>query len=82
MPELKKLILGDHGNPNRELERLFGAGPDEKAALNAAVAWGRDIVDSAGVSPEQELLTIKTLREAEPRLSLRPAVHLAKLLAS
>ena len=82
MPDLKKLILGDHDNPNRELERLFGAGTDGKAALNAAVAWGRDVVNSAGVSPDQEMLTIRALRQAEPRLSLRPAVHLAKLLTS
>ena len=81
MPDLKKLILGDHENPNGELERLFGAGAVGAEAQKAAVAWGRNVQESAGVSDRNEILIIKALREAEPRLSLRPARHLAKLLA-
>jgi len=81
MPELKKLLLGDHDNPSLELEQLFGNGVVGREALNAAVAWGRDVLDSKGVSPEQGLMTIKALRQAEPQLSLRPATYLARLLA-
>jgi len=72
MPEVKKLLFGDHDNPSLELERLFG---------NAAIEWGRDVLDSKGVSPQDGLMTIKALRQSEPRLSLCPAVYLAELLA-
>jgi len=81
MPEIKKLLLGDHENPSLELEQLFGNGAIGRSALNAAIAWGREALDSKGVSPENGLLTIKALRQAEPRLSLRPATYLAQLLA-
>ena len=81
MPEVKKLLLGDHENPSLELERLFGNGAIGRAALNAAIAWGRDVLDSKGVSPQDGLLTIKALRQSEPQLSLRPATYLAELLA-
>jgi len=81
MPGFKKLLLGDHEDPSLELERLFGNGATGQIALNAAVTWGREVLDSKGVSAQDGVLAIRALRQAERQLSLVPAVHLAKLLA-
>ncbi|WP_407342194.1 hypothetical protein [Pengzhenrongella phosphoraccumulans] len=81
MPEIKKLLLGDHDNVSLELEKVFGNGATGRVALDTAMTWGREVLDSKGVSAQDGLLTIKTLRHGEPQLSLRPATHLARLLA-
>jgi hypothetical protein len=71
MADLDKLIAGDRDDPRAELDALFPQG---------AIAWGREVIDSAGVDPADLLRVTRTLRDAEPRLSLRPATWLAARL--
>lgn len=82
MPELGSLMFGDRNDPNEQLEKLFGAGNQqaEQEALKAAVVWGRKVIADAGITVDQQVRAIKALRDAEPRLTLRPATQLAKLL--
>jgi hypothetical protein len=84
MADLTQLVFGDHRDPSEQLQELFGVTDSTaKVAPNSvgpAIAWGKAIIDAAGVTADRQLLTIRTLRDAEPRLDLRPAAHLAKLL--
>lgn len=79
MANLDKLIVGDHRDPRVELGELF---PSEGGdALQGAREWGLSVIDAAGVSPHDQLRVIKALRDADPRLSLKPATFLAERLA-
>ena len=82
MSQLGKLIFGDRSDPSEQLLELFGEGHGEVVpnAVGPAITWGHGVINAAGIAPDQQLLTIKALREAEPCLDLRPATHLAKLL--
>ena len=70
----KKLLIGDHDDPAKELTALFG---DEKSAMT----WARGILDATGIPPAEQVSAIAELRRAEPRLSLKPATYLASRLA-
>ncbi len=74
--------MGDQRDPSEQLLELFGEGNGEVVpnSVGPAITWGHGVIDAAGLSPDQQLLTIKALRDAEPRLDLKPATHLAKLL--
>jgi hypothetical protein len=84
------MILGDHRDPSVQLRELFGrstvegSGADSATAVpnsvRPAIVWGHGVIEAAGITADQQLLTIKALRDAEPRLDGRPALHLAKLL--
>ncbi|WP_454117270.1 hypothetical protein [Microbacterium lacticum] len=80
MPEMNKLLFGDHDAPALELARLFGEGETGSPAVKKAVAWGQDVIAAAGVDPHREVAVIHALRAAQPQLSLRPATYLASLL--
>jgi hypothetical protein len=71
MADLDKLIAGDHDDPRAELDALFPEG---------AVEWGRDVIARAGLDGGDLLRVTRALRDAEPRLSLRPATWLAARL--
>ncbi|WJL94369.1 hypothetical protein QSU92_10250 [Microbacterium sp. ET2] len=78
MATLENLMWGDRDDPRRELAELF---PGEGDAVSVrARDWARRVVDAAGVPREDELRVIRTLRDAEPRLSLKPARYLAAQL--
>ena len=42
-----------------------------------AQEWARGVIADAGLDPADELRVIRALRDAEPRLSLKPARFLA-----
>lgn len=73
MPEVNKLIFGDMADPREALVALFGD-------VGSAMTWARQILDSAGISPVDQVQTIAALRKAEPRLRLKPATYLAAQL--
>lgn len=77
MADLKKLILGDHDDPRQQLEALFGGHSESGTPSREALAWGRDVVARAGVDPSDQVASVKAMREAEPRLDLKPATYLA-----
>ncbi|WP_322410368.1 hypothetical protein [Microbacterium invictum] len=80
MAKLDNLIWGDRDDPRRELAELFPGGDADVPVTVRARDWAREVIAQAGVSSDDELLVIKTLREAEPRLSLKPARYLATQL--
>lgn len=78
MAKMENLLWGDRDDPRRELADLF---PGEGEAVTVrARDWARGVIDEAGVAPDDELRVIRTLRDAEPRLSLKPARYLAAQL--
>ncbi len=81
---LKKLIFGDHDHPEAQLLELFGDGTAAPEGLVGALEWGQGVLDTAGVVAHEDnvILATRTLRHADRRLNLGPAVHLAKLLAA
>lgn len=78
MSKIENLLWGDRGDPRRELAELFPG--DEESVTVRARDWARRVVDEAGVPGDDELRVIKALRDAEPRLSLKPARFLAAQL--
>ncbi|WP_248239607.1 hypothetical protein [Microbacterium kunmingense] len=78
MSKIENLLWGDRDDPRRELAELF-PGEGESVTVRAR-DWARRVVDEAGVPGDDELRVIKTLRDAEPRLSLKPARYLAAQL--
>ncbi|WP_203581486.1 hypothetical protein [Microbacterium hibisci] len=79
MADLDKLLWGDRSDPRIELEKLFPSGADGRLA--GARSWAAGVLAAADVPADDELRVIKTLRDAEPRLSLKPARYLAAQLA-
>lgn len=79
MAKLDKLLWGDRADPRDELRELFPS--DERGSLAGARQWASEVVAAAGVSTDDELRVIKVLRDAEPRLSLKPARFLATQVA-
>lgn len=77
MAKLEKLLWGDHTDPRRELAEIF---PDDASSVVRAQEWARGVVAKAGVATSDELRVIRALRDAEPRLSLKPARYLAAQL--
>ncbi|WP_179560959.1 hypothetical protein [Microbacterium sp. AK009] len=78
MAKIENLLWGDRDDPRRELAELF---PGEGEAVTVrARAWARGVIAEAGVAASDELRVIRTLRDAEPRLSLKPARYLAAQL--
>lgn len=75
MAKLDKLLWGDRADPRDELRELFPS--DERESLAGARQWASEAIAAAGVSADDELRVIKVLRDAEPRLSLKPARFLA-----
>lgn len=84
MATLRELIFGDRADPELQLVELFGEGTNGSEGLTGAVEWGEGVLESAGVTANKEnmLLATRALRKADKRLNLRPAVHLAGLLAA
>lgn len=78
MTSFEKLLWGDGADPRRELAELF---PDDTGtAVLRAREWARGVIADAGVDAAEELRVIRLLRDAEPRLSLKPARYLAARL--
>lgn len=78
MADFDKLLVGDHRDPQSELTELF---PSEGGdPLDGARQWALGVLSSAGISGEDQVRAIKALRDAEPRLSLKPATYLASQL--
>ncbi|PPI19446.1 hypothetical protein C5D34_09485 [Rathayibacter sp. AY1B1] len=76
-------LLGDHAAPTEELVSLFGDGASTTpAAVASAVDWGRGVLAERGIEPRKQVAAIHAFRQAEPRLSLKPATYLAKLVAA
>jgi hypothetical protein len=84
MATLRELVFGDQADPEIQLVELFGHSPNSVEGLAGAVEWGQGVLESADVTASKEnmLLAIRALRMADRRLNLRPAVHLAGLLAA
>lgn len=83
MPSLLRLLLGDHSDPAERLVAIFGDGAvTTSAAVDSAVEWGRDLLAQRGIEPQKQVAAIHAFRQAEPRLSLKPATYLAKLVAA
>lgn len=82
--KLTKLIFGDHDRPEVQLVVLFGDGTPAPEGLAGALEWGQGVLATAGVPADKDNVIIATraLRQANRRLDLCPAVHLAKLLAA
>ncbi|TQK18233.1 hypothetical protein FBY40_0720 [Microbacterium sp. SLBN-154] len=78
MAKLEKLLWGDRTDPRRELAEIFPA--DDASSVVRAQEWARGVVAKAGVATSDELRVIRALRDAEPRLSLKPARYLAAQL--
>lgn len=75
MASFEKLLWGDNTDPRRELAEIF---PDDTgSAVVRAREWARGVIADAGLDPADELRVIRALRDAEPRLSLKPARFLA-----
>ncbi|KAA9089273.1 hypothetical protein [Microbacterium radiodurans] len=73
------LIFGDREDPRRRLHAIFGG--DEPASGQPpenALAWAREVLDPIIRAGGDELRAIRVLREAEPQLTLRSAVFLAR----
>ncbi|MFC8680573.1 hypothetical protein ACFT30_03555 [Microbacterium ureisolvens] len=79
MPDPDKLLWGDLSDPRVELEKLFPSGAEGR--LTGARTWAAGVLAAARVPADDELRVIRTLRRAEPRLSLKPATYLAAQLA-
>ena len=73
MTSLRRLLFGDRSDPRAELEDAFGA--------DHGVAWAQTIVASAGVDAADEVAVIRAIRQAERRLGLAAATHLAARVA-
>ena len=78
MADIGKLIVGDHRDPQEELTALFPS--DGTDTLAGARTRARGIIESGGIAADEQLRVIKALRDAEPRLSLKPATYLAEQL--
>ncbi|RJT88034.1 hypothetical protein D6T64_11625 [Cryobacterium melibiosiphilum] len=73
-------IFGDRVDPRLRLEKIFGGTSTAAGPPTPARAWAVRILDEAGIDPAlDELAAIRCLLAAEPRLTLRPAVYLAKV---
>lgn len=82
MASFEKLLWGDNADPRRELAEIFPAGDSGDAgdggpSVVRAQEWARGVIADAGLDPADELRVIRALRDAEPRLSLKPARFLA-----
>lgn len=84
MASFEKLLWGDNTDPRRELAEIFPVGGADGAAgaggassVVRAQEWARGVIADAGLDPADELRVIRALRDAEPRLSLKPARFLA-----
>ncbi|AND17760.1 hypothetical protein [Rathayibacter tritici] len=76
-------FFGDHADPAEELVAIFGEGTSStSAAVASAVEWGRRLLAERGIEPRKQVTAIHAFRQAEPRLSLKPATYLAKLVAA
>lgn len=78
MSKLEHLLSGDLTDPRIELRALF-PNADDETQPGPALRWATATLKRAGVDPRDQLRAIATLRSAEPRLSLKPAVYLAAL---
>ncbi|AZZ56759.1 hypothetical protein [Rathayibacter iranicus] len=76
-------LLGDHADPAEELMAIFGGeAATAAAAVASAVEWGRRLLAQRGIEPQMQVAAIRAFRQAEPRLSLKPATYLATLIAA
>lgn len=77
---LNALVFGDHEDPRRRLAELFGGDiPASGQPPEPALAWAVELLrgeEGRGVTTELEAIGL--LRDAEPRLGLKPATFLAK----
>jgi hypothetical protein len=82
--KLTKLLFGDHDHPEAQLLELFGNGTPAPEGLAGALEWGQGVLATAGVPADKAnvITATRALRQANRRLDLGPAVHLAKLLAA
>ncbi|WP_435527715.1 hypothetical protein [Microbacterium aurantiacum] len=78
MASFEKLLWGDNTDPRRELAEIFpDGGAVGASSVVRAQEWARGVIADAGLDPADELRVIRALRDAEPRLSLKPARFLA-----
>lgn len=77
--ELMGKIFGDKEDPRRRLQEIFGSDSPSAGPPPAAREWAATVLAQAGIDPATaELAAIKCLRDAQPRLTLKAAVYLAK----
>src|SRR5262249_49052393 len=78
-PKWSNVLLGDQEDPRRRLEELFGEPTTSGLPQQVARQWAVDVLERGGVDPRrQQILAIRLLRKAEPRLTLKTAVYLAR----
>ncbi|KAB1654827.1 hypothetical protein F8O01_13100 [Pseudoclavibacter chungangensis] len=74
------VLFGDREDPRLRLQELFGGKlPDSGQPPAPALAWARRVLGCPnGAHVTDVAVATRLLREADPRLMLRPAVFLAE----
>lgn len=81
MARLRDLLAGDRRDPRVVLADAFGAPvPDSGSPPAEALAWGRTVLETAGVRAQDEPAAIAALRR-DRDLGLRPTQYLVRHLA-
>ena len=71
-------IFGDKVDPRVRLDALFGGGvPESGQPPQPAIDWARGVLRANSQGPDDVVATVRTLRRADPRLTLAAATFLA-----
>lgn len=83
MKNIKNLIVGDHRDAREDIETVFPVAADASGSETSEVLaskWARDVLAAENVAAENQVAAVAAIRKAEPRLSLKSAVFIAKTL--